>query len=39
VQAFERHFLAANRWALIALLAAMSVIIFVNVALLFAFFG
>lgn len=33
MQAFERHFLAANRWALIALLAAMSVIIFVNVAL------
>ena len=33
VHAFERHFLTANRWALILLLAAMSVIIFVNVAL------
>lgn len=33
MNAFERYFLAANRWALIALLAAMSVIIFVNVAL------
>lgn len=33
MQAFERHFTAANRWALILLLAAMSVIIFVNVAL------
>jgi len=33
VQAFERYFLAANRWALILLLAAMSVIIFTNVAL------
>ena len=30
---FERYFLSANRWTLIALLAAMSVIIFVNVAL------
>lgn len=30
---FERYFLATNRWALILLLAAMSVIIFVNVAL------
>jgi len=30
---FERYFLGANRWALILLLAAMSVIIFVNVAL------
>ena len=33
MQAFERHFLAANRWVLILLLAAMSVIIFVNVTL------
>jgi len=33
VQAFERYFLAANRWALIFLLAAMSVIIFTNVVL------
>ena len=33
MQAFERYFLAANRWALISLLAAMSVIIFTNVAL------
>ena len=33
VQAFERYFLAANRWALILLLAAMSVIIFTNVVL------
>ena len=33
MQAFERYFLAANRWALIGLLAAMSVIIFTNVAL------
>lgn len=31
--AFERHFLAVNRWALVALLAAMAVIIFANVAL------
>lgn len=30
---FERYFLGANRWALILLLAAMSVIIFANVAL------
>lgn len=29
----ERGFLAANRWALIALLAAMTVIIFTNVAM------
>ncbi len=33
MQTFERTFLAANRWALIFLLAAMSVIIFTNVAL------
>ena len=33
MQAFERYFLATNRWALILLLAAMSVIIFTNVAL------
>jgi TRAP-type C4-dicarboxylate transport system permease small subunit len=33
VKTFERYFLAANRWALIALLAAMAVIIFTNVAL------
>jgi TRAP-type C4-dicarboxylate transport system permease small subunit len=33
MQTFERYFLAANRWALILLLAAMSVIIFTNVAL------
>lgn len=33
MDAFERAFLAANRWALIALLAAMSVIVFANVAL------
>ena len=33
MQTFERWLLAANRWALILLLAAMSVIIFVNVAL------
>ena len=30
---FERQFLAANRWALIVLLAAMAVIVFANVAL------
>lgn len=30
---FERYFLAANRWALILLLATMSVIIFTNVAM------
>ncbi|MDH6166410.1 TRAP-type C4-dicarboxylate transport system permease small subunit [Variovorax boronicumulans] len=33
MQAFERYFLAANRWALIFLLAAMSVIIFTNVVM------
>ena len=33
MQVFERYFLAANRWALILLLAAMSVIIFTNVGL------
>jgi TRAP-type C4-dicarboxylate transport system permease small subunit len=33
VQAFERIFLAANRWILILLLAAMSIIIFTNVTL------
>ena len=33
MKTFERYFLAANRWALIALLAAMAVIIFTNVAL------
>ncbi|QHI96768.1 TRAP transporter small permease subunit [Xylophilus rhododendri] len=33
MRTFERCFLGANRWALILLLAAMSVIIFVNVAL------
>lgn len=33
MQVFERYFLAANRWALILLLAAMSVIIFTNVVL------
>jgi TRAP-type C4-dicarboxylate transport system permease small subunit len=33
MQTFERYFLAANRWVLILLLAAMSVIIFVNVTL------
>lgn len=33
MQTFERYLLGANRWALILLLAAMSVIIFVNVAL------
>lgn len=33
MQAFERYFVAANRWALILLLAAMSVIIFTNVVL------
>lgn len=33
MQTFERYFLAANRWMLIALLAAMSVIIFANVVL------
>ena len=33
MKTFERHFLAANRWALILLLAAMAVIVFANVAL------
>ena len=33
VKTFERYFLAANRWVLILLLAAMSVIIFVNVGM------
>lgn len=33
MQTFERYFLAANRWVLIVLLAAMSVIIFANVVL------
>ncbi|RZI93843.1 MAG: TRAP transporter small permease [Rubrivivax sp.] len=33
MKAFERLFLSANRWALILLLAAMSVIIFTNVVL------
>jgi TRAP-type transport system small permease protein len=33
VQVFERYFLAANRWALILLLAAMSVLIFTNVVM------
>ncbi|WP_298923926.1 TRAP transporter small permease [uncultured Ramlibacter sp.] len=33
MKTFERYFLAANRWALIGLLAAMAVIIFTNVAL------
>ncbi|WP_399678185.1 TRAP transporter small permease [Xenophilus sp.] len=33
MQAFERIFLTVNRWALILLLAAMSVIIFVNVTM------
>lgn len=33
MQRFERGLMAANRWALIALLAAMTVIIFTNVAL------
>jgi TRAP-type C4-dicarboxylate transport system permease small subunit len=33
MKTFERYFLAANRWALIALLAAMAVIIFTNVAM------
>ena len=33
MKAFERIFLAANRWVLIFLLAAMSVIIFTNVVL------
>lgn len=33
MKTFEKYFLAANRWALILLLAAMAVIIFANVAL------
>lgn len=33
MKTFEHYFLGANRWALIVLLASMSVIIFVNVAL------
>ena len=33
MEAFERAFVAANRWALIALLAAMACIVFANVAL------
>jgi TRAP-type C4-dicarboxylate transport system permease small subunit len=33
MQTFEKWFLAANRWVLIALLAAMALIIFTNVAL------
>ncbi|KQP23021.1 TRAP transporter small permease [Pseudorhodoferax sp. Leaf267] len=33
---FERYFLAANRWALILLLASMSVIIFTNVVMRYA---
>ena len=33
MKTFERYFLGANRWALIILLAAMAVTIFVNVAL------
>lgn len=33
MKTFERYFLSANRWALIILLAAMAVIIFVNVTL------
>ena len=33
MKAFERYFLAANRWALILLLTAMSVIIFTNVVM------
>ena len=33
MKTFERYFLGINRWALIVLLAAMAVIIFVNVAL------
>ena len=33
MKTFEHYFLAANRWALIALLAAMALIIFTNVAL------
>ncbi|MES2941811.1 MAG: TRAP transporter small permease [Pseudomonadota bacterium] len=33
MKTFERYFLGANRWVLIGLIAAMAVIIFVNVAL------
>ena len=33
MQTFERHFVAANRWVLILMLAAMALIIFANVAL------
>ncbi|BEP96888.1 TRAP transporter small permease [Acidovorax sp. sif1233] len=33
MKTFERYFLAANRWALILLLAAMSIIIFTNVVM------
>lgn len=33
MKTFERWFLAANKWALILLLAAMALIIFVNVAM------
>ena len=33
MQTFERYFLATNRWVLIVLLAAMSIIIFTNVAM------
>ena len=33
MKTFERYFLAVNRWALILLLASMSVIIFVNVGM------
>lgn len=33
MKTFERYFLAANRWLLILILAAMSVIIFTNVVL------
>lgn len=33
MKTFERYFLAANRWALILILAVMSLIIFANVAL------
>src|SRR5690606_3491469 len=33
VKAFERWFIEANRWALVLLLAAMSLIVFANVTL------
>ncbi|CAN7371820.1 TRAP transporter small permease [Variovorax sp. LjRoot290] len=33
MKTFEHYFLAANRWALILLLASMSVIIFINVGM------